>query len=170
MFFKNLVRYAAVSRQQSAQMTNRVIKVGVIHHSRFSTCQPVMARTLYTKDHEWLELDGDGIGTLGITDYAQKALGDVVFVETPIIGDVVKKNDQIGAIESVKAASDIFTPVSGEIINANEQLTDYPGLINKSPEDEGWFVKIKLSNHDEAEQLMDEIEYAAYCDTEQEHE
>ncbi|KAI9499600.1 glycine cleavage H-protein [Zychaea mexicana] len=126
----------------------------------------LIARTVYTKEHEWLTVDGNGLGTLGITDYAQKSLGDVVFVETPIIGDVVKKGDQIGAIESVKAASDIYTPVSGEIINANEELTDYPALINKSPEDEGWFVQIKLSNHDEVEQLMDDVEYAAFIEAE----
>ncbi|KAG2212477.1 hypothetical protein INT45_010110 [Circinella minor] len=146
-------------------MTNSV-KAGSIHRSQFSTCQVLMARTLYTKDHEWLTLDGQGFGVLGITDYAQKALGDVVYVETPIIGDsqMTLYKEQIGAIESVKAASDIYSPVSGEIVNVNEQLTGYPALINKDPENEGWFVKIRLENHDEVDDLMDDLEYAAFCD------
>ncbi|KAI7849766.1 putative glycine cleavage system H protein, mitochondrial precursor [Circinella umbellata] len=171
MFLKTAFRHAAttysrqqyISRNSMFKMTNS-FKAGSIHRSQFSTSQVLMARTLYTKDHEWLTLDGQGFGVLGITDYAQKALGDVVYVETPIVGDSVKKNQQMGAIESVKAASDIYSPVSGEIVNVNEQLTDYPALINKDPENEGWFVKIRLENHDEVEDLMDDLEYAAYCD------
>ncbi|KAG2204702.1 glycine cleavage system H protein [Mucor mucedo] len=122
----------------------------------------------YTSDHEWISVD-NGVGTFGITDYAQKALGDVVFVETPAVGDVVAAEDQVGAIESVKAASDIYSPVSGEVVNVNEALSDEPSLINTSPEDEGWLAKIKMSNTAELDNLMDEKAYAAHCDAAEEH-
>ncbi|KAJ8655181.1 glycine cleavage system H protein [Lichtheimia ornata] len=132
--------------------------------SRFN--HTLAVKTRFTKDHEWLVVDNHGVATIGITDYAQKALGDVVFVEVPIIGDTVKKNDHIGAIESVKAASDIYTPVSGDIFLVNEKLTAEPSLINKSAEVEGWFVQIKMSNIEETDSkdLMDEDAYAAYCE------
>ncbi|KAI9319330.1 glycine cleavage H-protein-domain-containing protein [Dichotomocladium elegans] len=122
-------------------------------------------KTRFTKNHEWLIVDNQGNGTIGITDYAQKALGDVVFVEVPIIGDTVKKDDQIGAVESVKAACDVYAPVSGIIINVNEKLTDDPSLINKSPEVDGWFAQIKMTSPEEADEWMDEEAYAAYVET-----
>ncbi|KAI8339398.1 glycine cleavage system H protein [Chlamydoabsidia padenii] len=122
----------------------------------------------YTTDHEWISID-NGVGTIGITDYAQKALGDVVFVESPSVGSNVDKQDQIGAVESVKAASDIYSPVTGEVVDVNEALADEPSLINSSPEDEGWLAKIKIADPEELSGLMDEKAYAAHCDSADEH-
>lgn len=119
----------------------------------------------YTEDHEWIAYDSDTkIGTVGITEYAQKALGDVVFVELPVKGSEVAKQDQIGAVESVKAASDIFAPVSGLIESINESLGDQPALLNRSPEDQGWLCKIKLTNEDDIKGLMDAEAYKAHCE------
>ncbi|KAI8879894.1 glycine cleavage system H protein [Backusella circina FSU 941] len=122
----------------------------------------------YTLDHEWISID-NGVGTFGITDYAQKSLGDVVFVETPAVGDVVAKQDSVGAIESVKAASEIFSPVSGEVVAVNEQLGDEPSLINESPEGEGWLAQIKISDESELADLMDEKAYEAHCSSAEDH-
>ncbi|CAO3592440.1 glycine cleavage system H protein [Absidia repens] len=122
----------------------------------------------YTSDHEWISID-NGVGTIGITDHAQKALGDVVFVETPTVGDEVAREAQIGVVESVKAASDIYSPVTGEVVDVNEALADEPSLINNSPEEDGWLAKIKLANTDELEGLMDEKAYAAHCDADEDH-
>ncbi|KAJ3101306.1 hypothetical protein HDU96_010060 [Phlyctochytrium bullatum] len=112
----------------------------------------------YTPDHEWVTVS-NGIGTIGITDYAQKALGDVVFVELPEVGKTVGKKDNIGAVESVKAASDIYAPISGEVVESNAALADEPSLINQSPYEKAWIAKIKLSNPEEVEALMDEAAY-----------
>ncbi|ORX55155.1 glycine dehydrogenase [Hesseltinella vesiculosa] len=120
----------------------------------------------YTAEHEWVSVEG-GVGTIGITDFAQKALGDVVFVESPAVGDEVGKDEQIGAVESVKAASDILSPVSGEVVDVNEVLSSEPTLINSNPEDDGWIAKIKLSDEAELESLMDEATYKAHCDAEE---
>ncbi|PKY22768.1 hypothetical protein RhiirB3_503976 [Rhizophagus irregularis] len=120
----------------------------------------------YTEEHEWIDVDDDGIGTVGITDYAQTSLGDVVFVEIPEEGKFVKKSDNIGAVESVKAASDIYAPVSGEIIKSNSNLTDKPSLINSSPESDGWLCKIKLSYPDEFKELLDKQKYEEWCNSE----
>ncbi|RIB05273.1 glycine cleavage system H protein [Gigaspora rosea] len=117
----------------------------------------------FTKDHEWIDVEND-LGTIGITDYAQKALGDVVYVETPEIGTVVEQSGPCGAVESVKAASDIYAPVSGEIVDVNKNLVETPGLINKSPETDGWLCKIKLSNPSELNSLMEEHEYHSHCE------
>ncbi|ORX43696.1 glycine dehydrogenase [Hesseltinella vesiculosa] len=118
----------------------------------------------YTSDHEWISVE-NGVGTIGITDYAQKALGDVVFVESPAVGDNVEKQDQIGAVESVKAASDIYSPVSGEVVDVNEALADEPSLINTAPESDGWLAKIKIENPADLDELMDEAAYTAHCDS-----
>ncbi|KAG2237584.1 glycine cleavage system H protein [Thamnidium elegans] len=122
----------------------------------------------YTSDHEWISVD-NGVGTFGVTDYAQSALGDVVFVETPAVGDVVAAEEQVGAIESVKAASDIYSPVSGEVVDVNEALSDEPSLINSSPEDEGWLAKVKLSDASELDGLMDEKAYQELVNNAEEH-
>ncbi|GES78128.1 glycine cleavage system H protein [Rhizophagus clarus] len=119
----------------------------------------------YTKEHEWVDVDDDGVGTVGITDYAQTALGDVVFVEILEQGNV-DKSDNIGAVESVKAASDIYAPVSGEIIESNSKLADKPSLINSSPENDGWLCKIKLSNPEQLEELLDKQNYDEWCTSE----
>jgi glycine cleavage system H protein len=116
----------------------------------------------YTAEHECVAFDdSNGIGVISITDHAQSSLGDVVFVELPQAGTEVKQHDQIGAVESVKAASDIYAPVSGTVEEINETLADQPGLLNKSPEEKGWLCKIKLSDPSELEKLMDEKEYKA---------
>ncbi|KAH7883655.1 glycine cleavage H-protein-domain-containing protein [Phlebopus sp. FC_14] len=109
----------------------------------------------YTEEHETVVFDdATGIGTVSITDHAQESLGDVVFVELPTVGSKVGKGDQIGAVESVKAASDIYAPVSGEVLEVNETLNSEPGLLNRSPEDQGWLCKIKLTEPSEMNNLL----------------
>src|SRR5271155_39019 len=108
----------------------------------------------FTTDHEWVTVDGD-IATIGVTAYAADQLGDVVFVETPPVGKTVKAGDDLAVIESVKAASDVYAPVSGEVVAANEALSDTPETVNQQPEGAGWFAKLKLTNPAEVEALMD---------------
>lgn len=115
----------------------------------------------YTEDHEWIELDGE-IGTVGITDYAQGALGDIVFVEVPEEGKTLSKGDEAAVVESVKAASDVYAPVSGTVVEGNAALADQPALVNEDPEGEGWFFKLTLSDTSELEGLMDEAAYEAF--------
>ncbi|MBC9032826.1 glycine cleavage system protein GcvH [Sphingomonas sp. JC676] len=115
----------------------------------------------YTEDHEWVEVDGD-IGTVGISEYAQGQLGDIVFVEVPDEGKEVGKGDDVAVVESVKAASDVYSPVSGTVIEGNSDLSDNPALVNEDPEGEGWFFKLTLSDPSELEGLMDEAKYAAF--------
>ncbi|KAJ9604184.1 glycine cleavage system H-protein subunit [Cladophialophora chaetospira] len=125
----------------------------------FSARSPLLVKK-YTEDHEWIELDSDGkTGTIGITEYAAKALGDVVYVELPEIGMDVAKGDTIGAVESVKSASDIMTPVSGKISDHNKLLEEKPGTINKSPESEGWLAKIEVTELNELDALMSKEDY-----------
>jgi glycine cleavage system H protein len=108
---------------------------------------------LYTEEHEWVAME-DGVATIGITDYAQGELGDVVFVELPAVGTAVKQMESFGTIEAVKAVSDLFAPVSGEVTEINEMLTDQPELVNKDPYGDGWMIKIKLSDVSELESLL----------------
>ncbi|MBX9882415.1 MAG: glycine cleavage system protein GcvH [Sphingomonas sp.] len=115
----------------------------------------------YTEDHEWIELDGE-IGTVGITDYAQGQLGDIVFVEVPDEGKSLSKGDEAAVVESVKAASDVYSPVSGTVVEGNAALADQPALVNEDPEGEGWFFKLTLSDTGELEGLMDEAAYEAF--------
>lgn len=115
----------------------------------------------YTEDHEWVEVDGD-IGTVGISDFAQGQLGDIVFVEVPEEGKELTKGDDAAVVESVKAASDVYSPVSGTVIEGNEDLAENPALVNEDPEGDGWFYKLTLSDPDEVEGLMDEAKYAAF--------
>ena len=117
-----------------------------------------MADTRYTKEHEWLRVDGD-VGTIGITQYAQEQLGDVVFVDVPQAGRKVAKGEACAVVESVKAASDIYAPVSGEVVEANAALADTPGDVNAEPMGKGWFFNIKLSDKGELSGLMDEAAY-----------
>jgi glycine cleavage system H protein len=114
----------------------------------------------YTKDHEWILVDG-ATGTVGITEFAQGELGDVVFVELPKVGKEVKKGDSFGTIEAVKAVSDLFAPVAGSIIEVNEELATAPEIVNKDPYGKGWMVKLRLSNPGEVEGLMDASAYQA---------
>ncbi len=122
-----------------------------------------MSETKFTKDHEWVRLDG-GVATVGITDHAQNALGDVVFVDLPEIGRVVVANEPIAVVESVKAASDVYAPIAGKIVEVNAALSDNPGTINSAPTTDGWFFKIETSDPGALDGLMDEATYAAYVD------
>jgi glycine cleavage system H protein len=115
----------------------------------------------FTEDHEWIDVDGD-IGTVGISDYAQSQLGDIVFVEVPDAGRSLGKGDESAVVESVKAASDVYSPVSGNVLEGNPALADEPALVNSDPEGEGWFFKITLSDASELDALMDETAYAAF--------
>ena len=121
--------------------------------------------TLYfTKEHEWIAVDGDS-ATVGITDYAQAQLGDIVFVEVPAAGTAVAKGKEAAVVESVKAASDVYAPVSGTVIEGNAALTDDPALVNTSPEGDGWFFKLTLSDASELEGLMDADGYKVFCES-----
>jgi glycine cleavage system H protein len=119
----------------------------------------------FTKDHEWVEVDGNGVAIVGITAYAAEQLGDVVFVETPEVGRAVKAGDAFAVVESVKAASDVYAPISGEVIEANAALGSEPETVNAAPEGAGWFAKLKLANPAEVEALMDRPAYEAYLAT-----
>ena len=120
--------------------------------------------TYFTKDHEWIEVDGP-IGTVGITDYAQEQLGDITFVELPGEGSIVGKGDSVSVVDSVKAASDVYSPVSGEIREINTALNDEPELVNTKPESDGWLFKVLLSDASELDGLMDEAGYKVYVDS-----
>jgi len=115
----------------------------------------------FTKDHEWISVDGT-IGTVGITDYAQHALGDIVFVEVPEAGRELTVGGDAAVVESVKAASEVYSPVSGTVTEGNAVLADNPALVNESPEAEGWFFKVALSNPAELDELMDRAAYDSY--------
>jgi glycine cleavage system H protein len=116
----------------------------------------------YTRSHEWARRDADGSVSVGITHHAQDRLGDLVFVETPKVGSVFGMGAECGVVESVKAASDIYAPVSGEVVESNAALADSPGDVNTEPMGKGWFFKIKLSNKADLDGLMDEAAYAAF--------
>lgn len=118
-------------------------------------------RRYFTEDHEWIDVDGD-VATVGITDYAQEQLGDIVFVEVPAEGKEVAKGDDAAVVESVKAASDVYAPVSGTVIEGNAALEEDPALVNNSPEEDGWFFKLTLADASELEELMDEAAYKAF--------
>lgn len=118
----------------------------------------------FTKDHEWLSVDGD-TATVGITDFAQAQLGDVVYVELPEAGKTVTKGGDAAVVESVKAASEVYAPVSGTVVEANSALADNPATVNEAAEAGGWFFKLTLSDQGELSDLMDEAAYRAYVDT-----
>lgn len=115
----------------------------------------------YSKEHEWIRVEGDA-GTVGISQYAQEQLGDVVFVDLPQAGRTVAKGESVAVVESVKAASDIYSPASGEVIEANAALAESPGVVNADPMGKGWFFKIKLANKADLDGLMDEAAYADF--------
>src|SRR5580692_4829440 len=120
-----------------------------------------MADVKYTEEHEWISIEGD-VGTIGISTYAQEQLGDVVFVDVPQAGRKVAKGESVAVVESVKAASDIYAPASGEIIEANAALADAPGDVNTEPMGKGWFFKLRLSDKSELDGLMDQAAYEAF--------
>jgi glycine cleavage system H protein len=122
----------------------------------------------YAKSHEYVHVEGN-TGTIGITDYAQKELGDVVFVELPQVGTELEAGDELGSIESVKAVSELFVPVSGEVVEVNEALADNPALVNTDPWGDGWMVRIKLADVTEVDELMTAEEYDEYLEKEAAH-
>jgi len=122
-----------------------------------------MTQVLFSEDHEYIKIE-NGVGTVGITNYAQKALGDVVYVELPKVGATVAKGGQAGVVESVKSASEIYSPVSGEIVEINQALSDDPALVNADPQGAAWFYKIKIANDTELAGLKDEAGYKAFTE------
>lgn len=122
-----------------------------------------MAR-YFTDEHEWIDVEGDS-ATVGITDYAQEQLGDIVFVELPDTGTMLEKGGDAAVVESVKAASDVYAPISGEVMEANGALEDDPALVNTSPEEDGWFFKMTIGDKSQLEGLMDDKAYKAFCDS-----
>ncbi len=123
-----------------------------------------MSTVKYTKEHEWVRVEDD-VATIGITNYAQEQLGDVVFVELPEVDSEVEPGNEFAVVESVKAASEVYSPIGGTVVEVNEDLAAKPGLVNEDAEGEGWFVKVKLSDPDEVDELMDARAYKAYVDT-----
>ncbi|MFG1278642.1 glycine cleavage system protein GcvH [Xanthobacter autotrophicus] len=123
-----------------------------------------MTSVRYTKDHEYVRVEGD-VAVVGISDYAQQQLGDVVFVELPEIGKIVTKGGEAAVVESVKAASEVYAPLSGEVVEVNSELEGAPGLVNEAPEGKGWFMKLKLSNPAELDELLNEHAYKDFLDT-----
>lgn len=121
-----------------------------------------MAR-YFTDEHEWIDVEGD-TATVGITDYAQEQLGDIVFVELPDVGAQLAKGKDAAVVESVKAASDVYAPISGEVTEANESLDEDPALVNSSPEEDGWFFKLTIADKAELDGLMDAKAYKSFCD------
>ena len=116
---------------------------------------------LYSKDHEWISVQ-ENVGTIGITDYAQHELGDVVYVDLPEVGDTFEAGDPFGSVESVKAVSEVFCPVGGEIVEVNSKLEETPELINKSPHQQAWMIRIRLTNPEELKELLSSEEYEEY--------
>jgi glycine cleavage system H protein len=121
-----------------------------------------MSEVKYSKEHEWIKLDGD-VATIGITQHATEMLGDIVFVELPEIGSTVEKDGNAGVVESTKAASDVYTPVSGEVVENNQAIVDDPGKVNSDPENEAWFFKLKIKDKAELESLMNKDEYDKFA-------
>ena len=120
--------------------------------------------TYYTSEHEWIRVEGD-VGTVGITAFAAEKLGDVVFVELPDVGKSVKKEGDMAVVESVKAASDVYAPASGEVVEANSAIVDEPAKVNEDPEGAGWFVKLKLADKGQLSGLMDKAAYDKFCES-----
>ena len=121
-----------------------------------------MSELRYTEDHEWVRVDDDGVAVVGITDYAQEQLGEIVFVELPEVGDEIERGAEAAVIESVKAASELFAPVSGTVAEINETLNDEPALVNEDPTGEGWFLRIETVGDESLDGLMTEDEYLRY--------
>ena len=121
-----------------------------------------MSEVKYSKEHEWIKIEGD-VGTIGITKHATEMLGDIVFVELPDVGTSVEKDGNAGVVESTKAASDVFTPISGEVMENNQLIVDDPGKINSDPENEAWFFKLKIKDKNELDSLMNKDEYDKFA-------
>ena len=124
-----------------------------------------MSDTKYTTSHEWVRMDGGDVVTIGITDHAQTALGDVVFVDLPEVGREVGANEACAVVESVKAASDVYAPLAGRVVEANERLSEDPGLVNRDPTGEGWFYKLEIADAAALDELMDEAGYQRFVES-----
>ena len=120
----------------------------------------------YAPTHEWISISDDGIATVGISDHAQEALGDIVFIELPESGTTVNAKEEVAVVESVKAASDIYSPITGEVVEVNESLIDSPEIVNASPYELGWFFKMRMDNEAELDDLMSSDTYSEHCDDE----
>lgn len=118
----------------------------------------------YTKEHEWVVFDSDGIATIGITDFAQSSLGDITFVQLPPENETVRKDDPFGVVESVKAVSDLYSPVTGRVVEVNQPLINAPELLNEDPYNDGWMIKVEVSEEDETDDLMDAKTYKEYVE------
>ncbi|TFH85471.1 glycine cleavage system protein GcvH [Billgrantia azerbaijanica] len=127
----------------------------------------IPANLRYNDSHEWVLDNGDGTATIGITDHAQEALGDVVFVELPEVGRTLEKGEEFGVIESVKAASDLYAPVAGDIVEVNEALEDAPETVNETPYGDGWLMKVRLADASDIDELLDADAYQALVDAEE---
>ena len=121
-----------------------------------------MSEVKYSKEHEWIKIEGD-VGTVGITQHATEMLGDIVFVELPDVGSTVEKDGNAGVVESTKAASDVYTPISGEVVENNQAIVDDPGKINSNPEKDAWFFKLKIKDSSELDSLMNKEEYDKFA-------
>ncbi|CAJ2650298.1 glycine cleavage system H protein 2, mitochondrial [Trifolium pratense] len=148
-------------RQLWASRAASYLRISVFHRT-FST---VLNNLKYADSHEWVKVDGNS-ATIGITDHAQDHLGDVVYVELPEVGAAVTQGDGFGAVESVKATSDINSPVSGKVVEINEELSNSPALVNSSPYENGWIIKVELSDNSELNKLMDSEQYSKFCEEE----
>mmetsp|Transcript_23815 Transcript_23815/g.34136 ORF Transcript_23815/g.34136 Transcript_23815/m.34136 type:complete len:130 (-) Transcript_23815:112-501(-) len=118
-----------------------------------------------SKAHEYVKVDGK-IGTCGISDFAQSALGEIVYIDLPSVGDEFAKGDSYGSVESVKAASEVYAPISGKVVEVNSAVTDNPGMVNSNAEDKAWFIKLEISDSSETSELMDQAAYKTYCENE----
>ncbi|KAF1345958.1 glycine cleavage H-protein-domain-containing protein [Delphinella strobiligena] len=163
LFRRSVHSAARAASLARASFVPTCVKKSLVARPFSSTILPQIKK--YTEDHEWIDVSEDGqVGTIGVSDYAAHALGDVVFVELPTIDLEVAAGDSIGAVESVKSASDIMTPVSGIILETNSVLEDKPSNINRDPEGEGWLAKIKISDKIELDGLMDAAAYKAFTE------
>jgi glycine cleavage system H protein len=118
----------------------------------------------YTQTHEWVRVDGD-VATIGITDYAQNELGDITYLELPDVGDAISQSEPFGVVESVKAASDIYAPIDGEVLERNDQVVDAPELVNTSPYDQAWLIKVRLADQGQVERLMSAGDYDSFAES-----
>jgi len=148
-------------RQLWASRAASYLRISVFHR----TFSNVLNNLKYADSHEWVKVDGKS-ATIGITDHAQDHLGDVVYVELPEVGTAVTQGDGFGAVESVKATSDINSPVSGKVIEVNEELSNSPALVNSSPYENGWIIKVEMSDSGELDKLMDSEKYTKFCEEE----
>lgn len=155
--------FAATTRSAAVKPAAQLIQPRLMHaRSIHSAITQFASDRRYTAKHEWLQLDEKSVATIGVSDYAQNSLGDIVFIELPDLGTDVEKEVECGTVESVKAASDIYSPVSGTVVEKNDKVVETPQLVNKSPYEQGWLYKVALSKQSEIDELMDEKAYEEY--------